>query len=251
MEASNPPPEQGTGAGKTAEKLVAKETEAAPPEASAGQPDGGARGADNRPLGFVLKGIDPSHPYLEGRGIARETAEEFGVGFFPGKGSMRGRLVIPIHNEKGDLVAYAGRSIDDSELRYKLPAGFKKSLVLYNLHRALKSGESGARVVIVEGFFDTMKVYQAGFSCVVGLMGSSLSSAQEELLVENFDQVVLMLDDDDAGRVATDDCLKRLARRLFVRAIVLPDGKQPDMLSAEEFEAILGGSKVQKGDNRE
>jgi hypothetical protein len=59
------------------------------------------------------------------------------VGFFSGKGSMSGRVVIPIENERGELVAYAGRSIDGSEAKYKLPAGFKKGQVLYNLARAL------------------------------------------------------------------------------------------------------------------
>ena len=55
---------------------------------------------------------------------------------------MSGRVVIPIHNERGELVAYAGRSIDGSEPKYKLPAGFHKSLELFNLHRAI--GETDA-----------------------------------------------------------------------------------------------------------
>src|SRR5207302_4533175 len=114
----------------------------------------------NKPLGFKLKGIDYRHPYLAQRGIDPETAEYFGVGFFSGKGSMSGRIVIPIENERGELVAYAGRSIDGTEPKYKLPAGFKKSQVLFNLCRALEE-DSAAAVVLVEGFFDCMKVTQA------------------------------------------------------------------------------------------
>jgi DNA primase len=93
---------------------------------------------------------------------------------------MHGRIVIPIHNEQGELVAYAGRAIDGSEPRYKLPAGFHKSHELFNLHRAI--GESGgqSQVVVVEGFFDCMKVSAAGLACVA-LMGSSLSAQQEAL----------------------------------------------------------------------
>ena len=72
---------------------------------------------------------------------------------------MHDRIVIPIHNPEGELVAYAGRSIDGSEPRYKFPAGFHKSLELFNLHRV--RGE--VSVVLVEGFFDCMKVTQAGF----------------------------------------------------------------------------------------
>src|SRR6202020_544957 len=142
----------------------------------------------NKPLNFQLRSIEHTHPYLAARGITKETAEQFGVGFFSGKGSMSGRIVFPIHNEQGELVAYAGRAIDDSEPRYKLPAGFHKSVELFNLHRAI--GESGTtgHVVVVEGFFDGMKVSQAGLPCV-GLMGSSLSEAQEVLLARHFKNV--------------------------------------------------------------
>ena len=78
-----------------------------------------------KPLGFELKGIT-YHPYLESRGISEETAKRFGIGFFPGKGSMSGRIVIPIRNEKGELVAYCGRALGNEEPRYKLPSGFQK-----------------------------------------------------------------------------------------------------------------------------
>ncbi len=58
---------------------------------------------------------------------------------------------FPIHNEKGELFAYAGRSIDESEPKYKFPAGFHKSLELYNLHRAIGESNSRRRVVVVDG----------------------------------------------------------------------------------------------------
>src|SRR4051812_19131414 len=73
--------------------------------------DGGGK---NPALALQLKGVDGGHAYLVGRGISRETAEHFGVGFFSGKGSMSGRVVIPIHNGEGELVAYAGRAVDCS-----------------------------------------------------------------------------------------------------------------------------------------
>src|SRR5436190_21239250 len=90
---------------------------------------------ENKPLTFTLKDVDPTHEYLRQRGIDEETARNFGVGFFPGRGTMSGRIVIPIHNERGELVAYAGRAIDGSEPKYKVPAGFRKSMELFNLHR--------------------------------------------------------------------------------------------------------------------
>jgi hypothetical protein len=196
----------------------------------------GERGEPNKPLGFTLKDINPAHPYLGTRGITRETAEAFGVGFFPGKGSMAGRVVIPIYDGWGDLVAYAGRSIDGTEPKYKFPAGFRKSLELFNLHQV---PDTDAAVIVVEGFFDCMKVHQAGFPNVVALMGCSLSETQENTLAEVFHKVVLMLDGDTAGRTATGEILSRLGLRMFVRAVGLPDGKQPDMLTPEELRELL------------
>jgi DNA primase len=152
---------------------------------------------------------------------------------------MQGRVVIPIHNEKGELVAYAGRSIDGSEPRYKLPAGFHKSLELFNLHRAIGETNEARFVVLVEGFFDCMKVSAAGFPCVA-LMGSSLSEQQEQLLLRHFMKVTLLLDGDDAGWKAAEEISRRLVHKLHVRVVDLPDGKQPDALSGEELNRLRG-----------
>lgn len=207
---------------------------AAPSSAS-----GGEGSAENKPLTFQLKAVDHTHPYLGARGIRRELAEEFGVGFFAGKGSMSGRIVIPIHNERGDLVAYAGRSIDGAEPKYKLPAGFHKSLELFNLHRCLeRDGAAVKTVVLVEGFFDAIRVHEAGFPCVA-LMGSSLSSQQEALLTAHFTGVIVLLDGDEAGKAGTNDCLLRLGRKLWVKAVDLPENAQPDKLSTEELQRLL------------
>jgi DNA primase len=191
----------------------------------------------NKPLGFQLKGVDYRHAYLAGRGISPETAEYFGVGFFSGKGSMAGRIVIPIHNAGGELVAYAGRAIDGTEPRYKLPAGFHKSAELYNLNRAMSGQHRG--LIVVEGYFAAMRVHQAGYPFVVALMGSTLSAEQEHLLVAHADQVLIMLDGDEAGRQGTDDLLVRLGRKVWMKAISLPDGQQPDDLTPDELSSLL------------
>jgi len=159
----------------TAEAAGRERQHTAPPQNAGGtgsqlaREKAGDRREPNHPLTFTLKGIDYAHPYLAERGIEKETAEYFGVGFFPGKGSMSGRIVIPIENDKGELVAYAGRSIDGSEPKYKLPAEFRKSQVLFNLPRALEEDSTGT-VILVEGFFDCMKVVQAGHVCVAALL---------------------------------------------------------------------------------
>jgi hypothetical protein len=190
---------------------------------------------ENKPLTFVLKSVDPDHPYLASRGLSGETIRTFGVAHCFGKGSMQGRCVIPIHNRQGDLVAYAGRAIDGSEPKYKFPAGFRKSLELFNLHRV----NDELSVVVVEGFFDCITVSQAGYPCVA-LMGSSMSQAQEDLVADRFGEVILMLDGDEAGRAAATGIADRLRRRVFaVRVIDLPDGQQPDLMSVDELREVL------------
>ena len=110
-------------------------------------------------LRFTLRGVDSTHPYLAVRGIERRTAEEFGAGVYRGPGIFSGRLVIPIHNHLGDLVAYCGRAVDGSEPRYRFPPGFAKSDILFNFHRAGAAGKPA--VVVVEGFFDCFQLCQA------------------------------------------------------------------------------------------
>jgi DNA primase len=192
----------------------------------------------NTPLKFSLKGIDPTHKYFANRGITEETTRAFGAGFFPGRGSMSGRVVIPISNERGELVAYAGRAIDEAEPKYKLPSGFRKSDVLWNFDRVRGLSTVLEPVIVVEGFFDAMKIHQAGLPRVVSLMGSSLSVAQAALLCQ-FTRVVLCLDGDEAGRQATQAIASQLLPRTFVKAVHLADGLQPDRLSSEEIQAVL------------
>lgn len=201
--------------------------------------EGGQQTSVNKPLGFVLKDVDPSHSYLRQRGILEESARHFGLGFFPGKGLMASRVVIPIHNERGELVAYAGRSIDGAEPKYKLPTGFVKSAVLFNLHRVLsENSRQGSVVIIVEGFFDCLKVHQAGIPPVVALMGSSMSEEQQKLL-SPFKQVILLLDGDAAGREGNQVIASKLLHSHFVKVVSLPDGKQPDQLSSEDLRSLL------------
>ena len=80
----------------------------------------------------MLRGVDGSDAYLAAREIQAGTAARFGVGFYRGPGFMSGRVVIPIHDERGRLVAYAGRAVDGREPRYRFPAGFGKSQVWFN-----------------------------------------------------------------------------------------------------------------------
>lgn len=192
----------------------------------------------NRPLGFALQGIDTRHPYLTQRGISSATARLFGVGMYHGHGFLAGRCVIPIRDEKGQLVAYVGRAVNGEEPKYRFPAGFRKSQVLFNLDRAMQTG--GRNVIVVEGFFDALKVHQAGHPTVIALMGSSFSQRQSELLLSHFADVTLMLDGDDTGRWAADVMVQLLQPKASVRNLELPNRVQPDQLSSAEINVLVG-----------
>ena len=192
--------------------------------------------SENPPLRFALQYVDAAHPYLTSRGVTPHTIRTFGLGLYTGRGLLRGRIVIPIHNESGGLIAYAGRAVGSQEPKYRFPAGFRKSLVLFNLHRAIAAKPS--TVVVVEGFFDTIAVHQAGYP-VVGLMGSTLSRPQADLLVSRFNHAVLMLDGDDAGRKGTAATHALLKERMSVTAISLDDESQPDQLAFDQLRHLL------------
>jgi DNA primase len=194
----------------------------------------------NVPLPFVLRSVEENHPYLSERGIDPATAAEFGVGFYPGPGLMRGRIVIPIRNLHGQLIAYAGRALDGRPPKYKLPAGFRKALELFNLQRAVATGSPV--VIVVEGYFGCMRIHQAGFPSVVALMGSSLSAAQESGLLRHFERILLMLDGDAAGRAASRTIAAQLSDRCLVQVVGAPDGCQPDQLSSATLRRLLAES---------
>jgi DNA primase len=196
----------------------------------------------NPPLGFTLKNLDyeRAYAYAEMRGIHRATAEQFGLAVALA-GGYKGRLVIPLIDHQGGedvLVGYAARSLDESEPKYLFPSrdkGFYKSHLVYNLARV----QAQRAVVIVEGVFDCMKVSQAGFPAV-GLLGCDMSSHQAALLCTHFERMVLFFDGDAAGRNGTDRALVEIGRRgRYVRAVLLPDGCQPDALATDEIKRLL------------
>ena len=192
----------------------------------------------NPPLRFRLQKIDCAHPYLAQREISPATAHTFGVGLYRGTGFLAGRLVIPIHDHGGQLVAYAGRSLTGEPPKYRFPAGFRKSQVLFNFHRAIHAGTN--RAILVEGFFDAMKLHQAGHPNVVALMGSTFSRRQSDLLTRHFQSLILLLDGDAAGRHAADQITQSLLSEMPVHRMDLPDGRQPDQMRPAEIYALLG-----------
>ena len=158
---------------------------------------------------------------------------------------LAGRIAIPIHNEHGELVAYCGRAVSaeqiEKEGKYKLPPKFHKSAVVYNLHRQ-KPGLK--RLILVESFLSVHWLHQAGFPNTCALMGSVLGEHQEELIA-NFlgpdGQAILAFDADEDGNKCRDDCLLRLGRRIFVRAIDFSaHGRKPHQVAPEILKELSG-----------
>jgi DNA primase len=107
--------------------------------------------------------------------------------------------------------------------KYKLPPGFHKSLVLFNLHRAREYAREG--LIVVEGFFGCCDLWQRGRKNVVALMGCTMSPEQEQLIVTTVGprgKVLLALDPDEAGRKGSAAAAARLLTQVFVREVVLP-----------------------------
>ena len=213
----------------------------------------------NRPLSFQLK-VDPTHRYLIERGLSPELVEIFGLGFCVSEKSiMRQRIVIPIHNERGELVAYAGRWPGDTGWtegthKYMLPPKFQKMRVLFNMNRVIdgmfKSQWSGheQHVVMVEGFFGVFAVHP--LAPCVALMGSVISGEHIQLLRGvNIKFVTLLLD--GPGKPETREAstvrLQKAAAAahqlstagFFVRSPMLGLGEQPDTIDRERLAQLV------------
>jgi len=206
----------------------------------------------NAPIDFTLKTLDAEHPYLQQRGLTKETIEAFGLGYC-GKGLLAGRIAIPIHDDKGVLLGYAGRLADDTQVdavhsKYLFPPPrqregkcyeFHKSLLVYNLHRQAPMVND---LVIVEGFPSVWWLHQAGIIKVVAVMGSSCSDAQARLVISRIapeGRVWIMSDGDDAGRRLATELLTKIAPFRWTRWLRLDNGQQPTDLIPEHLRERL------------
>lgn len=205
----------------------------------------------NAPLDFVLK-VDPAHPYLASRGFTQETIDHFELGFCS-RGLLKDRVAIPLHDEKGQLVGYAGRTVDDRLVddhhpKYLFPGSrerdgkhyeFHKSELLYNFHRV---GRVVNDLIVVEGFASTWWLHQHGFPDVVATMGSSCSSKQRQLILDLLDdhgRLWILTDEDDAGNDLADDLLHHMASRRWCKWVRLEPTMQPTDLAGEELAGYL------------
>jgi DNA primase len=205
----------------------------------------------NAPLDFQLQ-VDLNHPYLKERGFTVETIAYFGLGYCS-RGSMQGRIAIPLHDEHGRLVGYAGRVVDDGQIntenpRYKSPGPHEREGKRYEFHKGLlvyhlfQIPAKVSELTIVEGFSSVWHLHQNGYINTVALMGSDCSDAQAKLILQKVEldgQIALMPDGDDAGRRCANILLEKLSPYRYVRWLKLDQGKQPTDCTPEQLQAML------------
>lgn len=203
--------------------------------------------ASNPPIAVRLS-LDPTHPHLvKERGLSESTLRAFGVGYC-NRGTLRGAIAITVRDEDGDVVAYAARRLKAADIRehgkYKLPKGFRRDLVLYNLDRA-RAAPREEGLVLVEGFFAVMTLFERGVPNAVASMGASLSEAQADLLAESADHVTVLFDGDDAGRGGAEEARARLEKRgTTCSVIALPIGWSPEDVPKRMLRWALQGVRL-------
>ena len=202
----------------------------------------------NQPLDFELKGLDAEHPYLLGRGFTPETIRQFGLGYC-GRGLLKTRVAIPLHDANGKLVGYAGRVVDDSTItednpRYRFPGKrekdgtvfeFRKTLFLYSGFRIKAPVDD---LIVVEGFTSVWWLNQNALPSVVATMGADCSEKQAELIVSLIKpngHVWIAPDGDKAGERHAQTLLTLISPHRFVRWVKIDADKQPTDLSKEEM----------------
>ena len=213
----------------------------------------------------------PARDYLAKRSVSRETADRFGLGFAPRElGLMRAylyglgfteqrlleigllvkreeqdeprprfrdRLIFPILDPYAHTVGFGGRLLGPGEPKYLNSAEsevFSKGKLLYNLSSARNAIRRDERVILVEGYFDVVRLVDAGLESVVAPMGTALAEGQADLLAKYSKTAFLLYDSDAPGQKASfraADVL--LTRGMTVRVVTLPDGEDPDTFVAK------------------
>ncbi len=142
------------------------------------------------------------------------------------------RLMLPIRNITSSIAAFAGRSLDGSNPKYLNSAEssvFHKGSTLFNIDKAKNAMKQNKQALIVEGYFDVMRLYKNGFKNVVAPMGTALTSDQINILKRYAEEVTVMFDGDSAGEKAAFRSLERFAETsLFPKVIFLPQEDDPD-----------------------
>ena len=162
-------------------------------------------------------------------GLAKKTDSGVLIDYF------RNRLIFPIFTPGGNIVAFGGRALSD-EIQPKYLNSpdseiFKKGDILYGLYQAKSTIRMKGFAIVVEGYFDVIKMHEAGFSNAIAPMGTALTENQSLVLRRYTKNVLLLYDGDEAGRKAVDRSIPILLKAgLNVTISLLPEGEDPDSI---------------------
>lgn len=194
-------------------------------------------------LGYAPGGWEALVKHLRGRGFSLEVLGKAGLALARSSGAgyidrFRNRLMIPIHDRQGRVVAFGGRAlVAEDNPKYLNTAEtpvFHKSRTLYLLHLAVEGIKKTNRVIVTEGYFDAIACHLAGFTEAVATLGTALSEEHAQLLHRLAERVFLVFDADSAGINAAlrSQAIFRQAGA-DVRIVRLPAGHDPDTLLRE------------------
>jgi len=187
-------------------------------------------------LGFAPDTWSSLTDYIESSGSSLKLAEQAGLIISGKEGSyydrFRGRLIFPIENIFGEIVAFGGRILDKGEPKYlnspESPV-YIKGKNLYGLNKTKEEIRKKGFALIVEGYFDLISLFNAGVNNVVATLGTALTREHLELLRRYTVDVVALFDPDEAGKKALDRSLELfLGMRMRARALILPEKYDPD-----------------------
>jgi DNA primase len=206
-------------------------------------------------LGYAPAGWSNLLRHMRNLGYSDQTLRDAGLAVQGEKGlydMFRQRLLFPISSVSGTVIAFGGRALDDAKPKYinspETPV-FKKSETLFGLSLAKESIRRESRVVIVEGYMDTIICHQYGFRNAVAPLGTSLTSGHIQKLRTLANRTVLVFDGDAAGRAAAKRALSLACQNNYpARVLVLPEGEDPDSYlrthGAAAFGALLDSART-------
>ncbi len=193
-------------------------------------------------LGFAPNGWDGLKNYLTSQGYTEKEQLDAGVLIKNEQKNscydrFRARLIFPIFDRQGKVVAFGGRALDESEPKYlnsPETALFHKGATVYGFPFALKAIQQDAPAIVVEGYMDVIALHQAGFQSAVAPLGTALTEEQIQLLWTYTETPILCFDGDTAGQRAANRALERVLPILkpnhSIAFLQLPAKEDPDSL---------------------
>lgn len=184
-------------------------------------------------LGFAPDSADKLVNYLTGFGYEKSELVDFGLAVIKGNriiDKFRNRVMYPIIDLRGNVVAFGGRVLDDSKPKYLNSPdtkAFNKSKQLFALNFA--KDKSNRQIILAEGYMDVIALHQAGIQNAVATLGTSLTDSQAKIISHYADEVVICYDTDEAGTKATLRAIEIFKNtNLRVKVLTLPGAKDPD-----------------------